>query len=261
MRIVVCVKQVLDPEMPFSAFKVDHEGKRVVPPPGMPPVLSPFDESALEAALRIKDKHGATVIALSMGKMLARTVLRKALAAGADELVVLEDPSFESLDSFATATLLASAIRKLGHVDLVFAGRQAADWDCGITGCAIAEELGVPCVTAAGRVEINGGCAIVDWVTPDGFDIVEAPLPCVITADSALGELRQVTLQGLSSAQRKPLRVWKQADLNSVPSPPRCRLLELYIPQRQTVCRIIEGPTPQRAAETLADRLHEESLL
>ena len=147
MLIVVCVKQVLDPEMPRSVFKIDPQEKRVVPPRGTPPVLSPFDENALEAALRIKDQHGAKVIAMSMGSTLAQPVLRKTLAAGADELILLEDPAFQDVDSFASAGILAAAIRKIGDVDLVFTGRQAADWDSGITGCAIAEELGVPCIT------------------------------------------------------------------------------------------------------------------
>ena len=152
MQIVVCIKQVLDPEMPSSSFKIDREERRVIPPQGTPPVLSPFDENALEAALRIKDGHGAKVIALSMGDKLARPVLRKTLAAGADELILLEDPAFEYTDSFTTAGVLAAAIRKIGDVEIIFTGRQAADWDSGITGCATAEELGVPCITVVRKV-------------------------------------------------------------------------------------------------------------
>ena len=262
MQIVVCVKQVLDPEMPCSAFKIDLEEKRVVPPRGTPPVLSPFDENALEAALRIKDEHGAKVIAISMGGTLAHPVLRKTLAAGADELILLEDPMFQDVDSFASAGILVSAIRKIGDVDIVFTGRQAADWDTGIAGCAIAEELGVPCITVVRKVEINDKQVRVKRESADGFEIVQASLPCVITIDSALGELRQVTLQGLSSARKKPLHVWKAADLHLPPlPPPRCELLDLYVPKRETVCELIKGETPAAAAAKLADRLHEEHLL
>jgi len=261
MLIVVCVKQVLDPEMPRSVFKIDPQEKRVVPPRGTPPVLSPFDENALEAALRIKDQHGAKVIAISMGSTLAQPVLRKTLAAGADELILLEDPAFQDVDSFASAGILASAIRKIGDVDLVFTGRQAADWDSGITGCAIAEELGVPCITVVRKVEMTDGQVMVERVIADGFEIVQASLPCVITVDSALGELRQVTLQGLASARKKPLHVWRAADLDLPPFPPRYKLLDLYVPKRETVCEVIGGKTPEEAAARLADRLHEEGLL
>ena len=262
MQVVVCVKQVLDPEMPRSAFKIDPQEKRVVPPMGTPPVLSPFDENALEAALRIKDEHGAKVIAVSLGGTLARPVLSRTLAAGADELILLEDPSFQELDSFASAGVLASAIRQIGHVDIIFTGRQAADWDSGITGCVIAEELGIPCITVAGKVEIDDRQVRVERVVTDGFEIVQASLPCVITVDSALGELRQVTLEGLSSARKKPLQVWKAADLRLPPPPrPRCELLELYIPKRETVCEMINEETPEAAAARLADRLRKEGLL
>lgn len=262
MQIAVCIKQVLDPEMPRSAFKVDPVQKRVISPSGTPPVISPFDESALEAALRIKDRHGARVVAISMGSALAQPVLRKALAAGADELILLEDQVFRDADSFASAIVLASAIRKVGGVDIVFAGRQAADWDSGITGSAIAEELGIPCITVAGKVEISGVQVRVERVVADGLEVIQALLPCVITVDSALGELRPVTLQGLSSARKRPVHVWKAADLHLPPlPPPHCELLDLYVPKHETVCEVITGKTPQDAAVRLACRLYEEGLL
>jgi electron transfer flavoprotein beta subunit len=261
MQIVVCVKQVLDPEMPRSAFKIDPEGKRVIPPKGTPPVISPFDENALEAALRIKDRHGAKVIVISMGSTLAQAVLRKTLAAGADELILLEDPLFQELDSFASAGILASAIRRIGDVDIIFAGRQAADWDSGITGCVVAEELGIPCVTVVRKVEMIDGQVRVERESADGFEIVQVPLPCVITADSGLGELRMVTLPGLSAARKKPLRIWKAADLDLHPPPSRSRLLDLYVPKHETGCVMIEGNTPGEAGAKLADILHQEGLL
>jgi len=261
MQIVVCVKQVLDPEMPRSAFKIDPEGKRVIPPKGTPPVISPFDENALEAALRLKDRHGARVIVISMGSTLAQAVLRKTLAAGADELILLEDPAFQDVDSFASAGILASAIRRIGEVDIIFTGRQAADWDSGITGCVIAEELGIPCITVARKVEITDGQVMVERETEDGFEVVQTSLPCVITADSGLGELRMVTLPGLSAARKKPLRVWKAADLDLHPPPSRSRLLDLYVPKHETVCEMIEGNTPEEAGAKLADILHQEGLL
>ena len=262
MHIVACIKQVPDPEMPNSSFKISVEERRAIPPQGVPPVVSPYDENALEAALRLKDRCEAHVTAMSLGSKLAHPVLRKALAAGADELVLLEDPAFESLDSFATAGVLAAAIRRLGDVDIVLAGRQAADWDSGIAGCAIAEDLGIPCVTLATRVDAENEKVRVERIVSNGFEITEIPLPCVITVDSDLGELRQTTLQELSAAQKKPVHVWSLADLEiDPPHPPRCDLLDLFIPERKTVCDIIQGVTAADAAVRLANRLHEASVL
>ncbi len=262
MQIVVCIKQVLDPEMPYSAFKIDPDEKRAIPSQGTPPVISPYDENALEAALRVKDAHGATVIALSLGNKLARSVLKKSLAAGVDDLILIEDPATGSLDSFTSASILAAAIRKIGGVDLVFTGRQAADWDAGIAGCAIAEELRMPCITVARKVSVQNGMVRVERLLSDGFEVVEAPLPCAITVDSDLGELRQVTMQGLISAQKKPVKSWKLSDLKlESPPPPRCELLELYIPKRKRVCQIISGENAEDTAVKLANRLFEESRL
>jgi electron transfer flavoprotein beta subunit len=262
MKIVVCIKQVVDPEMPYSAFKIDPVKKRVLQPQGIPPVLSPFDENALEAALRIKDERGANVIALSMGNKLARPVLIRSLAAGADELIVIEDAAFENIDSFASACILAAAITKIGDVDIVFTGRQAADWDSGITGCVIAEELAIPCVTLARKVDVKGMLARVERVLPDGFELIEVPTPCVITVDSDLGELRPITLQGLSGARKKPVLSWGLSSLNSVSlSGSRCQLFDIYMPEHTRVCEIIEGKSIEDAAVNLANRLNEESLI
>lgn len=258
MRIVVCIKLVLDPEMPYSAFKIDADGKRAIPSPGTPPVISPYDENALEAALRIKDAHGATVIALSLGSRLARPVLNKPLAAGVDELVLIEDPAAIDLDSFASASILAAAISKLGGADLVLTGRQAADWDAGIAGCVIAEELKMPCITVARKVSVQNDMVRAERLLTDGFEIVQAPLPCVITVDSDLGELRQVAMQGLISAKKKPVNAWRLSDLKlESPPPPRCELLELYIPERKRVCEMITGENPEDTAVKLANRLFE----
>jgi electron transfer flavoprotein beta subunit len=262
MKIVVCIKQVVDPEMPYSAFKVDPAERRVIPPQGTPPVLSPFDENALEAALRIKDNYGANVIALSLGNKLSRPVLTKALAAGADELILIEDIVLDNIDSFASADILAAAIRRIGDVDMVLTGRQAADWDSGITGCAIAEELDIPCITLARKVDVGGMMARVERVLPDGFEVIELPIPCVITVDSDLGELRPITLQGLSEARKKPVQSWELSSLNSVSRlNSRCQLLHLYLPVRETICEIIEGESMEDAAINLANRLHKESLI
>ncbi|MBC8274670.1 MAG: electron transfer flavoprotein subunit beta/FixA family protein, partial [Chloroflexi bacterium] len=194
LNIIVCVKQVPDPEAPPSGYRIDPEAKRVIPPPGTPPVISPFDENGLEAALRIKDIQKSKVTVISMGRNLSKAVLRKSLAIGADELILLDDDAFEDVDSYATAFALSTAIRKVGEYDLIFAGRQAADSDAGQVGSGIAELLGIPSVTVARKVELHDGRVRVQRVLPDGYQVIEAVLPALITVGNELGELRTATL-------------------------------------------------------------------
>ena len=156
MNIIVCIKQVPDPEAPASGYKVDSEAKRVIPPKGTPPVINPDDESALEAALRIKEVHESSITVISMGHNLSRAVLGKSLAVGADNLVFLDNDVFGDLDSYATAFILSTAIKRL-EGDLILTGRLAADPNAGQVGLGIAEFLGIPSVTSAQKVESYDG--------------------------------------------------------------------------------------------------------
>src|SRR3954447_9006032 len=127
MDIVVTVKQVPDPDIPPSHFKVDEANSRVIPPSGVAPVMNGYDANALEAALRLKEANGGEVTVISLGAAEARDTLKRALAMGASQAVLVSDPAFESLDSLATARVLAAAIKKLDPADLIMCGRQASD--------------------------------------------------------------------------------------------------------------------------------------
>src|SRR5688572_14258617 len=136
MHIVVCVKQVPNPEAAFSMLKVDEQARKVIPATGLPLVMSPFDEQALEAALRVRDAGTqAKITALSVGPESARNTLKHALAMGADEAVLVRDDEATDAASETVAHVLAGAIRGLPAADLILTGRQAADWDAGIVGC------------------------------------------------------------------------------------------------------------------------------
>jgi len=150
--MIVCVKQIADPEAPAGSFRVDESANQVVPAAGVSQVVSPFDEQAVEAALRIKDAHGGKITAISLGKNFVMDVIKKPLSMGGDELILLQDPAFEGADSRSTAYALAMAIKKVGEYDVIFCGRQAADWDAGQVGSGIAEFLGIPSVTVAKKV-------------------------------------------------------------------------------------------------------------
>src|ERR671938_1074652 len=139
MDIVVTVKQVPDPDIPPTHFKIDEAAKRVVPPAGVSPVMNGYDAHALEAALRLKEQLGGKVTVVSLGPDSARDALKRAIAMGADAAVHVNDPALVDADSLLTARALAAAIAKLGHVDLILSGRQASDTDGGQVHLELAE--------------------------------------------------------------------------------------------------------------------------
>jgi electron transfer flavoprotein beta subunit len=266
MNMIVCVKQVIDPEAPPVSFKVDTASNKVVPPAGVPPVINPFDENALEAALKIKDAKGGKITAISLGVSLARDVVRKSLAMGADELILLEDEAFNEGDSWSIAYALAMAIKKIGTYDIIFCGRQAADWDAGQVGSGIAEILGLPSVTLARKVDITDGKARVERVTADGYEVVETPLPALITVSNEIGEARYPTVKGIMGAKRIQPIVWKPADIGVDPSKTgaagrRTKLVKLFQPVREGKCEIVGGATPEAAGSNLATKLREAKII
>ena len=266
MDFIVCVKQVPDPEAPPASFKVDPAANKVVPPPGVPPVISTFDEIAVEAALRLKDAHGGKITVLSLGNNLVRDVVKKPLAMGADELVLLEDPAYEDGDSWSTAYALSMAIKKIGAYDIIFCGRQAADWDAGQVGVGIAELLGIPTVTLAKKVEASDGKVRVERVVADGDEVVEIPTPCLITVTNELGEPRYAPLKGIMKAAKIQPTIWKPGDIGvdtaQVGAAGRwAKLVKLFQPVKEGKCEIIEGENVADAAVNLAKRLREAKVI
>ena len=266
MNMIVCVKQVIDPEAPPASFKIDAATNSVVPPAGVPPVISPFDEQAVEAALRVKDAQGGKITAVSLGTGLLRDVVKKPLSMGADALVLLEDAAFDGGDSWSTAVALAAAIKKIGEFDIIFCGRQAADWDGGQVGSGIAEILGLPSVTLAKKVEVSDGKATVERVIPDGYEVVEVGLPALISVSNELGEPRYATIKGIMAAKRKEPIVWAPADLEVEASQlgaagRRTKMLRLFQPVREGTCEIVEGEDEADAGANLAARLSEAKLM
>jgi electron transfer flavoprotein beta subunit len=264
LHIVVCVKQVPDWDIPPASFKVDEGAKKVVPPPGVAPVPSQFDAIAVEAAMRIKDAGGdAKVTIMSLGAATARDVIKHGLAMGGDEGVLLVDDVFNDLDSTGTATVLSAAIKKLGDVDLVLTGRQAVDWDLGVTGTLIAEMLGVPVVTFAKAVTVAGTSVTVERVLPDSYETVETSLPAVVTVSNELGEPRYPKLQQIMAAAKKQVNIWAAGDVGVDVGAlaPRLTLEKLFVPQVDTKVELMEGDTPEDQAMALARRLQEAKLI
>ena len=266
MNMIVCVKQVLDPEAPPATFKVDTATNKVVPPPGVSPVISPFDEQAVEAALRIKDAQGGKITVLSLGTNLLRDVVKKPLSMGADELILLEDDAFVDGDSWSTAYALAMAIKKINDYDIIFCGRQAADWDGGQVGSGIAEILGLPGVTVAKKIDITDGKARVERVIADGYEVIEVSLPALITVSNEVGEPRYPTIKGIMAAKKQEPIIWKPADIGVELSQigaagKHTKLLKLFQPVHEDKCEIIEGETLEEAGINLALKLREAKVL
>ncbi len=263
LNIIVCVKQVVDPEIPASAFKIDSDRKRVVESPGTPPVLNGFDENAVEAALRIKDAVGASIIVMSMGSSFVMDVMKKPLSMGADELVLLQDDAFDDLDSYATAIVLSEAIKKIGEYDLVLAGRQASDWDNTQVPFGIAELLDLPCLTVAQKVHVNDGSVNIQQVITDGYMELEADLPALVTVSNELGDPRYATLRGIMAAGRKTPTVWSAADLGIDASSLSARVVitDLYVPKTDRSVEIIQGEDDADAGRKLALKLREDKLI
>jgi len=257
------VKQVPDPETPASAFNVDESVNRVVPAPGIPPVVNGFDLHAVEAALRIKDAGDAEVVVLAVGNDFVMDVMKKPLSMGADTLVLAEDPSLEDLDPVGTVNTLAAMIQKTGPFDLILAGRQASDWDQAHVPLGLAERLGLPSVTLARNVEAGEGKVRVERALTDGFQVVEAPTPAVITVSNEIGEARYPTLRGIMAASRKqPERLTlDDLGLSSESLQPTLSLKRLFIPESESQVELIEGEDEADAGRKLALRLRELNLI
>ncbi len=264
MNIVVCVKQVIDPEAPPSTFKIDAASNKAEMH-GVPPVIDPYGEYAVEASLRVKEAKGGKITIICLGNKLSREVVKKPLAMGADELILLEDEAYVDGDSWSTATALAAAIKKMGEYDLILCGREASDTNSGQTGPGIAEILGLPCVTIARKIDITDGASRVERVTSDGYDVMEVPIPAVITVSNEIGEPRYPTIKGIMAAKKIEPVVWKPDDIGIDSSRvgaagQRTRLNKLFQPVHEGKCEMAEGDSAEEAAANLALKLREAKI-
>lgn len=266
MHIVVCLKQIIDPEIPPHVFQIDPvkmkqiRGRQVL-------VVSTFDEVALEVALQLKQKVDGKVTAVTIGEAEAEEALHTALAMGADEAILISDPALEGADSFGIAHILAAALRKIGEFDAILCGRQAGDVELGLTGPFLAEKMGLPCVSLAANMEPGNGNMRLRRPIEGGYEILETPIPFLATImNDNTNVPRYVSVRGLRQAMRTKVPVWSTADLGLDPVEvgPETRQIEmdeLFIPQREVRCEFIEGETGADKGKQLALRLKELKLI
>jgi electron transfer flavoprotein beta subunit len=270
MNIIVCIKQVTDPDTPASAYAVDSAANQINLSDDVPLVINPYDENAVEAALQVKDQTGGKLTVLCLATRPAERVLRdlkQTLAMGADEAILLDDPAFEGGDSHSTSYTLAKAIKKIGEFDLVLCGLQAADWDAGQVGLGIAERLDLPSATYITKIEPGDGHVRAIRMIENGHEVLELPTPCVLSIanDKNLAP-RIAKLAGIIKAKKRELPIWSASDLDAEPSRigaigAKATLLKLALPDITGTCEFIKGETPAESATLLVDRLHNENII
>ncbi len=264
MDIIVCVKQVVDPELPLRDFAIDPVTRRQVRE-GRPLVISTYDENALEVALQIKDRSGAKVTVLTIGPQ-ARVgdAIRLALAMGADDAVVIDESKSPDLLGADKARILAAAVRRIGRYDLVLCGCESADWVERAVAPLLAEMLGASCVTFVSRAETAGGTLVVRRTADDGFHELDVRLPAVlsVTSDDA-NRPRLPKVKDIVGAKRKPVQTWARADLaveSGSHEASGVEVREVVVPQRTAKCELLPGDPAEQVA-ALGQRLRDLKLL
>ena len=261
MEIVVCLKQVPD----TTEVKLDPETRTLVRE-GVPSIINPFDMYAIEEGLRLREKHGGRVTALSMGPPQAESALREAISLGIDAAVLLCDDAFKGSDTLATSFALAAGIRKLGDVDLVICGKQASDGDTAQVGPGIAVHLDLPQITFVRKIrEIDGGTITAERMTEEGFDLVRAELPALITVVKEINEPRMPSLKGKMKAKKAEITVWGIGDIGVEPervgldgSP--TWVARVFTPPQRPAGEVWHGE-PQELAARLAEKLIADKII
>ncbi len=257
MDIIVLLKQVPATE---SIIQIAGDG-RSVRTDDVNWVINPYDEFAVEEALRIREKQGGTVTIVSAGTPKASESIRTALAMGADRGVLVTDPGVYSCDGLGTAKILSTAIKTISF-DLVIAGQRAVDDENFLVGAAVAEFLDIPFVSLVTKQEIADGKIQCHRSIEGGTSVIEAPLPVLFTTQRGLNEPRYASLPGVMKAKKKPIDTKTLADLG-INDPavlkPLSRVIAMRPPEKRKAGKLIDGPTPGAKAAELVRLLHEEA--
>jgi electron transfer flavoprotein beta subunit len=250
MKIAVCIKQV--PTREWQP-RVDESGTWIRDEDVSYEMNEP-DAYALEAALRLKEKHGGEVVVCSAGPARVAQVLREALARGADRAIHIEDDALGRADAFVVAEALAGAVRGEGF-DLLLTGLQSDDQGFAQTGVILAERLGLPHATIVMDVQVEGAALRVKRELEGGwFQWVAMPAPAVLTIQSGINQLRYATLKGIMAARKKEVRTVQPA----ASAAPRQKVVGLAAPQKSKQTQVIKG-SPSEAARELVRRLREDA--
>jgi electron transfer flavoprotein beta subunit len=256
MKIVVCVKQVPDTE---TRVQIAPEGNAIVES-NVNWIVSPYDEYAIEEALKIKEAQGGEVVLVTVGPDRAQSALRMGLAMGADSAVHVKDASLDGADTLATARALAGAIKTLAPYDLVLCGQQGVGGDNSQIPGLVAEMLDVPQVTVAVKLDVQDGKAVVEREIEGARETWETSLPAVVSAQKGLNEPRYASLKGIMAAKKKPIQALDAAGvgLDAAAAAPKVKVTAMELPPARPEVKMIEGEPAAQAAE-LIRLLHEDA--
>ncbi len=214
MNIIVCIKQVPD----TTDIRINPETNTLIRE-GVASIINPFDMYAIEEGLRVKERLGrGKVTVITMGPPQAESALRETIALGVDQAVLISDRAFAGSDTWATSYTLAQAIRKLGHTDLIICGKQAMDGDTAQVGPGISVQLNIPQVTFVKKIaELEEKRIVVERMIEQGFEIIDAPLPCLITVVKEINQPRLPSLKGKIRAKKAEIIHWTSRDIKARP--------------------------------------------
>ncbi len=257
MHFIVCIKQVPN----TTEIKIDPKTNTLIRE-GVESILNPFDAYAVEEAVRLKEAHGGTVTAISMGPPQCEATLREAVSLGVDEIILLSDRRFAGADTWATSLTLAAAIRKIGDFSLILTGQQAIDGDTAQVGPGIAAHLNIPQTCFVRKIESIEPCkAIVQRLMEDGYDRVQMKLPALISVVKEINTPRLPSLRGKKNAKSVELKVWncndlgldeKETGLNGSPT----QVMNIFSPHHEKKVDKFHGDS-DAAVELIVKRLDE----
>ena len=264
LRIIVTVKQIIDPAITQDDFEVDDVMNSMFLNGEMPSILNSFDEYAVEAALRIKDQDGSHVTVISMGNNFAMEVVKKPIAMGADDLILLQAPAFSNnVDSYVGASILNAAINKINEFDVIISGRQASDWDNGQVPIILSEMLDIPCVHLGKKLTPLDNNLLVERIVSDGIETLKCPLPLIVTVNNECGSPRYPTVGGIMASSKKKPICWNAQDIgiNEDELLPMLKIDSVSIPAKNEDCEFIKGESDREKAHNLAFKLRESGLI
>lgn len=260
MNIIVCIKQV--PET--TEVKINPETNTLIRE-GVPAIVNPFDENAIEAALKLKEKSGGKVTVITMGPPQAAEALKTSIAMGADEVYLISDRAFAGSDTWATSYTLAQAIKKIGDYNLILCGKQAIDGDTAQVGPGIAEWLNIPSVTFAIKIETEADNAKVERMLEEVNEVVKTPLPAVITVVKQINEPRMPSLKGMMRAKKAEIKTLTAAELNTdeknlgLEGSPT-QVVKIFTPPPKGGGEILQGE-PADIISTLVSKIKERKII
>lgn len=261
MNIIVCLKQVPG----TTEVKIDPV-KNTLVRQGIPNVVNPFDTYALEEAVRLREKFGGKVTAITMGPPQAVDMLREAISVGADEAVLISDIAFAGADTWATSYTLAKAAEKINDYDLIICGRQTIDGDTGQVGPELAEALDIPFIAYVSKIEeAEDGKIKVQRMIEEGYEVIEGSLPAVITVVKEINTPRLPSLRGTMKSKKAEIPTWSADDIAAEKARTgldgsATQVVKIFFPKRVQTAEMISGE-PEAQVDTLMEKLREAKVI